>query len=129
MDIAEFLTRRLDEDEQTALLAAEAGRRADPRHQWAVEPFVPSSEGAIPANTWVVDRHEIGVAVVNGGYAADHIARHDPEHVLREVKAKRTLLKDASDVPTITMRRALRCLAAAYADHPDYNPAWDLASG
>lgn len=72
----------------------------------------------------------------------DHIARHDPARVLREVAAKRAILDlhhkqeaaefedrrsvaswcpvcgDAEACPT------LRHLAAVYADRPGYDPAW-----
>lgn len=92
-DIAEFLAAQLDEDEQTARLAAEAGRRADPRYRWIVEPFVPETPASVPTGAWVNDEHEIGVAVVNGSYAAEHIARHDPARVLAEVATKRRIIE------------------------------------
>ncbi len=68
---------------------------------------------------------------------ARHIARHDPARVLREVAAKRKILTlhspwedsgDCSacgDVPQVCYPcETLRALAAAWSDHPDYDPAW-----
>ena len=43
---------------------------------------------------------------------------------LAECDAKRGLIRDAADVPTISMRRALRWLALPYANHPDYHVEW-----
>lgn len=84
---------------------------------------------------------------------ARHIARHDPARVLREVKAKRAVveahqyladhdpnegrdpgcIEDAAQIVTHiagreTLLQVLRSLAAAYADHPDYDPAWTIAT-
>lgn len=72
---------------------------------------------------------------------AEHIALHDPAQVLREVEATRGLLKqytapgtsagipDSIDGSTAGMQRravgmAVRHLAQAHADHPDYRPEW-----
>lgn len=61
----------------------------------------------------------------------------DPTFARAEVEAKRRLLKEheaaerrASGYPDSSagicdgLDIALRCLAVAYADHPDYNPTW-----
>lgn len=71
-----------------------------------------------------------------------HIARHDPARVLREVTAKRDILKrywrfsegrnghgglvDRLTAPPIAaaMRPAMLDLAAVYSDHPDYRQEW-----
>lgn len=47
-----------------------------------------------------------------------------PTRVLAECEAKWGLIRDATDVPTISMRRALRWLALPYANHPDYHVEW-----
>lgn len=153
-DIFEFLTARQDEAERDAKLAAEAGRQADPRYKWIVEEWHSDDPAAVPAAAYVNDEHEIGVAVVNGSYAADHIARHDPARVLAEVAAQRRVMgrhRAASgnepgwysyagacigcgtegEFADPRTRRIddcpeLRDLAAPDANHPDYNPAWSL---
>jgi hypothetical protein len=76
---------------------------------------------------------------------ADHIARHDPARVLREVAAKRAILGEFEQCMT-ELNAADRCtdptdglllvgkaaalnlvvghLAALYSDHPDFDPNW-----
>lgn len=74
---------------------------------------------------------------VNGAAVSQHVARHDPDRVLREVEAKRKLvadfkieLEDAEryeDVDSAaTSLRLLGILAAIYSDHPDFNPEWSI---
>ena len=120
MDLVEFLTARLDEDERAARAA-----RPGP---WSVDG---SSVIATHPTDEVVDYTE----------SADHIARHDPARVLREVGAKRSLIQrykqpeESPDLPrsfnklTAGVERAVldevfRSLALPYADHPDYDEAW-----
>lgn len=72
---------------------------------------------------------------------AEHIALHDPAHVLREVEATRGLLKQytapeaskglpgafnryAASTQRMAVEMAVRHLAQAHADHPDYRPEW-----
>lgn len=77
-----------------------------------------------------------------------HIARHDPARVLREVAAKRAILELAEEASGLDMsvdheRRVgprdmeeepyvgdliLRQLAAAWSDHPEFNPEWTVTS-
>ena len=75
-----------------------------------------------------------------GGHDADqatHIARHDPDRVLREVEAKRAILDqlatDLSYHPPVPPghQRAwaiasltVEKMAAVYSDHPDCRPEW-----
>jgi hypothetical protein len=72
----------------------------------------------------------------------EHIARHDPARVLREVDSKRriveqyeamqagveaaagTILAGAAKVRLGAYKFALKCLALPYADHPDYDEKW-----
>jgi hypothetical protein len=76
--------------------------------------------------------------------ARDHVARHDPARVLREVDAKRRIIEAAEDASGIDAqldgqlrvgRRdeaiepyvgdvILRALALPYADRPDYRDEW-----
>jgi len=68
-----------------------------------------------------------------------HIAHWDPSRVLAECKAKRAIVEDVRksmwvydqghQTPYATgelgaYTTVLRALAAAYADHPDFNPSW-----
>lgn len=130
-DLAAFLTARLDEDEGAAKAAAVQGR-------------------------WVSEHPAIGVVLVDGeplieahiGGLTEHVARHDPVRVLREVEAKRKILARyefaRNQVAVGNVNEAagygapdsgwplradsheldVRDLAAVYSDHPDYDAAW-----
>jgi hypothetical protein len=140
MTITEFLTARLDEDEEVALSAAgwdRAGRTRIPG-SWS-----PEGIGG------VTDEELRPVAYAGESGLSDskvsHIVRHDPARVLAEVEAKRALIADA-DTFDRTAREyvskgdrmnslaargvergvihALRTLALPYADHPDYDESW-----
>jgi len=108
MRIDEFVLARVAEDEVVARSAIADGEGA---RDWA------GTEGATDA----------------------HIARHDPARVLAECAAKRAILADhtpaddgrcglCSDLYCVTPWDGIcdvaRPLAAVYADHPDYDPAW-----
>lgn len=119
--LLEFIEARLAEDEQTARAAiAEVEQGAS----WL----------AITDDVWKR-------AVFDADRIADHIARHDPARVLREVQAKLAALALHSPhhhgaCPTcwrVTARSStredfpcptLRLLAAPYADHSDYRSEW-----
>ena len=68
------------------------------------------------------------------GDIIDHIARHDPARVLREIEAKRDLLRFAEGIhdhyETFTtgvfsrLEETLRLYALAYADRPGYQESW-----
>lgn len=137
MTIVEFLWARLDEDEQVARRAT-AGRWAwiDPggRHKIALvaviatdwQMVVPSGSGDVYPSRW----------------DADHIARHDPARVLREVEAKRRIVELHSETELQNDEgenvgagcadcahfdwpcETLRLLALSYADHPGYDESW-----
>lgn len=117
MDIAEFLTARVDEDEAVA-------REAGPSRV---------QDGF----------HELGVLDDDYRHATVVISS---ERLLAEVAAKRAIVDlhgrahecvgyySAGDINTSAWCvaavdcDALRVLARVYADHPDYDPAWALES-
>ena len=114
-DLAAFLAARLDEDEAAAKAACEANWYLEDRKQV-------SGYG-----------DEFTMATLTSGDAA-HIARHDPARVLREVEAKREILRECEAVQRLNASTGrepsrfrdwlLRHLAAVYRDHPDYSPVW-----
>ena len=120
--LASFLLARLDEDEAAARAATQGGWRADG------EDIVLVSD----------DPHWNGTCIANAsGYDGDHIARHDPVRVLREVAAKRAILRDYQDCAEAAeyageiMRaardayaRSLMHLSAAWIGHADYRQEW-----
>lgn len=107
MTLVEFLKARLDEDEQ----AAQAVRADD----WT------DHDG------WIELAPEV----------AEHARAHDPARVLREVEAKRRIIRAhakwcagqcEAKYPHETFDAAhwwsLKALAEVYADHPDYPEEW-----
>lgn len=126
MDLVEFLTARLDEDEQAAMRVKSNWRQI--------------------GETGVVVASDDGYAeeCANGNWTgiAEHIVRHDPVRVLAEVDAKRRIIALCEpplvDVtgPDDTERQyipgegepwglpVLRLMALPYAGHPDYDEAW-----
>lgn len=126
MTIVEFLSARLDEDEAAAERARDGGSGAWTNYGDDV------GEGL---NSSVVER-------VTTGEALEHVARHAPARVLREVEAKRRALNRHSRCGTGVgycddgghgeideSDRGYGCpdladLASACAEHPNYDTAW-----
>lgn len=177
MDIREFLTARLAEDEWWARNAGgcfgnvppETGEHwhwvesrgdtpitPDPTvgellddggaDEWrslalrSVEQYPMDRGGTLPS--FIISTAE-EVNTVGGG----HIVRHDPARVLRDVEAKRRLLRDmlpeveqmaglieheygaAPDrVGTGVANMVLRLVALSWSDHPDFDPTWSTES-
>ena len=121
-ELVAFVTARLDEVETAARRATPGPWRQEPQeHQRIVGP------------TGVV------VCVAGAGEMSDrqgqrdagHIARNDPARVLREIEAKREVVRQCADLhagdsPLVAYSAGvmLRALAAVYVGHPDYPEAW-----
>ena len=145
-DLAAFLAARLDEDEAAARAAASI---AGPG--WKAETYWPGDESRTRTCVRSKDGAFLGEFGDTPDYPdmAAHVARHDPARVLREVAAGRAILADYEeaaqhpyDLPEgvregrdddererdqyliDVLEHVLRCLAAVYRDHPDYDPAW-----
>ncbi|WP_098010476.1 DUF6221 family protein [Streptomyces sp. sk226] len=136
-DLVQFLRDRLAEDEQAA--------RAATWDEWDSAHWTAHHRARYDGRWVIVDHAEEGVTELTPHAADDagvaqHIARHDPARVLREVEAKRRLLTDyeenaadldaqhAPDMDCVGradgLETALQHLATAYADRPDYRDAW-----
>lgn len=121
IDPIAFIEARLAADEQTAKAAIGAGERGE----WTADGC------CVEGDIHIYDE---------GGHderQAEHIARHDPARVLREVEAKRQLLemyreakvyydanRSAPAGEAHGLWTAVRLLALAWADHPDYRAEW-----
>jgi uncharacterized protein DUF6221 len=135
--LVEFLRARLNEDEQKARRAAELCGCHPPAPSWKVHDE--ETDGRIV----VVDDPHPEVKrklwrrwsnTYEGLFAAEHIVRHDPARVLREVEAKRELvlmyeaiLDTGGFVGTLyanAAEPALRLLALPYAAHEDFREEW-----
>ncbi|MFJ4837162.1 DUF6221 family protein [Streptomyces sp. NPDC088746] len=132
-DLVQFLRARLDDDSAAARAASwdEDGDRWDTQHQGQWSVIDHTDDGVI----------EVPPHAANDAGVAQHMARHDPARVLREVEAHRLLLKrydepeTSPDLPdsmnklTSGVQRQVladvfRVLALPYADHPDYQETW-----
>lgn len=108
--------------------------------QWSCNPWT-MADGSTLANDRTMPRVVANQMVEVDSSAGGHIVRHDPARVLREVAAKRAILQRyvrASEVPpsvagyvrgqdsgyTEACLDALRDLASAWSDHPEYRTEW-----
>ncbi|RKN61878.1 hypothetical protein D7231_31900 [Streptomyces klenkii] len=154
-DLIAFVRARLDEDEAAAQAACEhasaswhVGGLNDPEAADTVLMWPPNPRAAeferrkgLPVTS---DRWD-GIQMADIPGLALHIARHDPERVLREIWAKRRVLRDYEDVQRALkvagpgtpphdlvsgaaniLSQMLHLLALPYADHPDYREEWRL---
>lgn len=136
MTIDEFLADRLDEDEQITRAATGLLGRPWQTRLPQYDPEGYSGDVEIREGGTVVARAE--------SPCGDHIARHDPTRVLREVATKRAILAAYSEHANLDtgedpepeyadghargLGLAVRHMAAVHADHPDYDPDWAPAT-
>lgn len=137
LTIADFLLERIAEDEQVATAASPSpwqssgvdsvggGNIYDQSRVIANVVYEqPSSHDG------TIVRHLLAPeADANGA----HISRFDPARVLAECKAKREIVEECersmlNDGDSRTAEWIAGRLAAVYASHPDYNPAWSPES-
>lgn len=131
--LTEFITARLDEDEAAALAAREDSSVDGEYLPWRLS-------GDIGTDLYAGHIYMAGGAY--GGMdegVAHHIVRHDPARVLREVAAKRVIVKDhledhSPEHDCAEHLKSLRSehsgcyvivqLVAIYSDHESYLPKW-----
>ena len=138
--MAAFLGARLDEDEAVAAAASRFPR-------WHAEPWYDGEflkDGRTErADLWGNTGMQFTGQGALSTVVIDHIARHDPGRVLREVEAQRAILaayesvlRDCASVgdparrPRLYgehdgLRMAVAHLAGVYSGHPDYQPEWN----
>ena len=138
MTITEFLQARLDETEAAAKAATEVDG------QWFT-PGPGAGEWAVRQNKAIVDC-PAGIVVFDEGCPTDeqaaHIASHDPARVLRQVEAGRKILAMYIEAEknrpqgyygyeegemrgeADALLLAVKALAEAWSDHPDYWSEW-----
>lgn len=142
-DLVEWLRAQLDEDELAARKAAELCGCHPPAPSWSFRDGDEPTDGRI----LVVDDPHPGLKRKigrrwNGSYEglfmAEHIVRHDPERVLREVEGTRRLIRahekwcegrceakypeggfDAAHYWNLKVRAE-----ASYSDRPGYRDEW-----
>jgi Family of unknown function (DUF6221) len=142
-DLVAFLKARLDEDE------ARARRKLEAAAEWPGQVWVtPRSEGVVPSVAVAEDapkaprriwpQDENAYPHVDHGWVVHDTATcvwsaDEARRQLREVEAKRLVMGIRDEAlggaaPDFriadVLEEALRCLAAVYSDHPDYDEAW-----
>jgi hypothetical protein len=125
-DLIDWLRAQLDDDERSvaAILRRHPNWRVDP------EPW-----GSIQMG--VIDDQCDGVAYALGSYAAEHIARHDPARVLREVASLRKIIDEHQpewqtvewDHDQNGKGHALCCRRCQNAEHSTWSPPIGQAYG
>lgn len=158
--IVEFLRARLDEDEATAKAArgddGRLGHGFEVREDWGRWALL-RRYGSLDVvdedgNQVTFDQEGLSDSVASPAIG-EHIARHDPARVLREVQAKRRIVDACEECRSSVMayrsprwrdamneqdkhewrkaearyrvaEDACRALASVYADHPDFDPEW-----
>lgn len=129
MSMIEFAKARLAEDETVAKAAIRG--QADPENGWGIE------ERAVTPHVGVIHERE----------ARQHIARHNPTRVQRDIAFKRRIIaayeRDSAKVEELRAKddyeAAQPYLGAAnlglefiahmvtvWADHPDYGQGWEV---
>lgn len=151
-DITLFLAARFDEEYADAVAAQEADPapwRANTTNRGSTERRSGHGSGLVIAgdDTALWDCEGSNLLCMTAP-TARHVARWDPAHVLREVKAKRELLEWCAKVSSsdwsaynddrslpdqiqdlatnAAIDMALRAMAAPHAGHPDFNPKWAM---
>lgn len=126
MDIVAFIEARLEED-AAAAAAASPGKWSTECHQWNYLWHVRDQGGhELMKDKWTDSGFQHADAL--------HIARHDPERVLRQADSLARLARSFAsvlrafypeeDAGHLAVAIFLEPLAAVWADHPDYNPDW-----
>lgn len=135
-DIAEFLTARLDEDEQVARSATSSPWRIDERHPHVVLEPEPIDSVGVAGERYDLFTGQLSSRFGQAKLDVIHIVRHDPARVLAEVAAKRAVIdrlrseqieQARSPNPSragvvFGLLTAVRELARTYSDHSDYDP-------
>lgn len=134
----QWVRRYVSEDSPEQVIRTATDAEGQMPEDW--EPGRPVPEG------WI-QPHEVAMVPAVGDqdmsrWIGQHIARHDPDRVLAEVEAKRRVVEDyerkldnrrahpddlGSAGAFLALHGTVKLLAAVYADHPDYDPAWRMS--
>ena len=114
LTLSAFLYARIDEDED---------RAEDGGHPvgWVTFRQPDGSMGYTAVGSWTEEGWLVDGRLVQDDHAE---AFYDPERVLAECAAKRSIVERAELAGTKFAMFTLFDLAAVYADHPDYQDEW-----
>lgn len=132
VDLVQWLTARLDTDEQIAREATEGPWRNAPtaRHHATASGRSEEAVFGSPPDVGAVVVAITGEAVERRNLVnAEFIAAHDPARVLREIDAKRRIIAAYEnydrEAPELDVPESvLRLLALPYADRDGYQESW-----
>ncbi|MFB4294811.1 DUF6221 family protein [Nonomuraea sp. ATR24] len=125
-DLVAFLRARLDEDERIARAVPVVKGCAPPAH-WDTGADLGGKNHWVLGTSNDIDAHT--------AEAAEHIARHDPAHVLGDIEVKRRMISQCEKFlagqgdklmwqASNLARRILADLTLPYADHREYREEW-----
>lgn len=135
MTLSDFLMARYAEAEASARYAA----ARDTGPTWHAEDCEQCGGHVLGPSTPARELVVVDCQPNEGGGLVDpvhrFIAEHDPAHVLADLEAKRRIVASFEQSErhagtgefgyhTVGLRLAVRCLASAYSDHPDYDADW-----
>ena len=127
-----FVSARLDEDEAVARAVQDSSEPWPGQWEAADENYALRTH-----NGWVLATAGTPGGEFRPGVLA-HLARHDPASALRDTAAKRKIVRRCAarmnemdrypnglvSPRALLARQVLTDLAAAWDDHPDYDPGW-----
>lgn len=143
VDLARWLSEQLDVDEELTRAASVklgdvewlvSGDLERPGERYAIR-SEPTCRAVARVQRIDGDDGE-RAGVLDGHAVAAHIAAHDPARVLRDIEAKRQLLREykladrEAKYPDFMggystgLEYAVQLVAAEYADRPGYDPEW-----
>lgn len=132
-ELIAFIEARLAEDESMAKAASAGPWRVDDE-TYAEVIYAADDSSVVAGGRWGGE-----ASVFETNEDARHIVRHDPARVLREVEAKRRLVHRYDEIARLVLpyypsdrdqgyaealAEAVRGMAAAWSDHPDYRAEW-----
>jgi hypothetical protein len=143
-DLAAFISARLSEDEAAAAAASDG-----PWDAWRGRPGLGLGQLEHGVTLPGQEAGSLASIATASWMDAEHIARHDPARVLREVAAKRAMVQYCTDelagdpeeehasqynegfsaAGRAMATWVLRDLAATWSDHPDYRAEWAPGHG
>jgi hypothetical protein len=112
-ELIDWYRAQLDDDEQVALAAARATGYDPEDAEWDVAPDGAVRPRGAAGDSWIAVGPADGRAEIGR-----HIARHGPAQVLREIHARRLMLKSGIG------DRGLRVMLLPYAGRPGYRDEW-----
>lgn len=142
MELTEFVSARLDEDEAVAREAAARPIRARGRYSPLTSGGPLPEQADVDAIEVVWYRHENGWSGSDSGSwpaGTAHFERFDPARALAQVEALRKIVTSRPAIGAAPGQHLLsvheevarqreymmRHIASIWADHPDFDPAWE----